>query len=196
VKPTFFAAAEEFRAWLEQHHASGRELLVGFHHKASGRGGLTYPAALDEALCFGWIDGVRKRRDAHSYTIRFTPRRPGSIWSNVNVRHVERLQAGGRMHAAGLAAFAARDAKKTGVYSFEKRPGKFPPALEKIFRANSKAWTFWLAQPPGYRRLIIHWITSAKRDETRERRLAAIIAESAAARRIDLLKPVASSRVR
>lgn len=145
---------------------------------------MSYPQALDEALCFGWIDGMVKTIDAASYMQRFTPRRPGSIWSNVNVRHVERLQSAGKMHAAGLAAFAGRDPKKTGVYSFENRPKTLPRALEKEFRAHKKAWAFWEAQPPGYRRLLTWFVMSAKQDATRARRFARLIAECAAGRRL------------
>ena len=192
MRPAHFASGAEFRDWLAIHHATATELLVGFYHKASGKGGLTYSEALDEALCFGWIDGVRKRRDAHSYTIRFTPRRPGSVWSNVNVRHVTRLKAAGRMHPAGLAAFKRREKKKTGVYSFEQRPQMFPAAYAKIFRSNRPAWDFWLAQPPGYRRTTVWWVISAMRDVTRQSRLTALIALSAAGRRLDLLAPRAA----
>ena len=179
-----FNSASDFRRWLGRHHAAATELIVGFFKKTSGRGGLTYPEALDEALCFGWIDGIRRKPDADTYTVRFTPRRPGSIWSNVNVRHVARLRAAGKMQAAGLAAFAARDARKTGVYSFENRPQEFPAALERLFRANRPAWEFWRRQPPGYRRLAIWWVVSAKQDETRQRRLARVLADSAAGRRL------------
>src|SRR5918912_3317140 len=119
MKPRFFSSQEQFRRWLEQNHASAKELLVGFHKKGSGKKSITYAEALDEALCFGWIDGVRRNFNETSYTIRFTPRRPRSIWSLVNVRHVERLQKEGRMHAAGLDAYAQRDPKRTGIYSFE-----------------------------------------------------------------------------
>lgn len=189
MKPTFFASAAAFRAWLERHHATASELWIGYYKKSSGRGGMVYREALDEALCFGWIDGRVKSIDAARYMQRFTPRKPGSIWSNVNVRHVARLDAAGKMRPAGLAAFAARDEKKTGIYSFEKRPENFPADLERIFRAQPSAWSFWQAQPPGYRRTITHWVISAKRDETRQRRLAGVIAESAANRRVDLLKP-------
>ena len=181
---THFASAADFRGWLEKNHATATELVVGFFTKASGRGGLTYPEALDEALCFGWIDGVRRKPDADTYTVRFTPRRPGSIWSNVNARHVARLTAAGKMHAAGHTAFAARDAGKTGVYSFENRPQKFPAGLEKRFRAKRSAWKFWRQQPPGYRRTTIWWVVSAKQDETRKRRLAQLIALSLAGRRL------------
>jgi uncharacterized protein YdeI (YjbR/CyaY-like superfamily) len=194
MQPIHFSDVAEFRAWLEAHHARATELLIAFYNKASGRGGLTYPAALDEALCFGWIDGLRKNLDAERYTIRFTPRKSGSIWSNVNVRHAERLLAAQRMHPAGQAAYAARDAKKTGIYSFEERPKKLPAALEKTFRAKKRAWAFWSEQPPGYRRTLIHWVVSAKREETRQRRLATLIAECAAGRRIDFMKPPATAR--
>jgi uncharacterized protein YdeI (YjbR/CyaY-like superfamily) len=187
--PKHFATPTAFRRWLERHHASERELWILFHKKASGKAGMTYREALDEALCFGWIDGRVKSIDGDSYMQRFTPRRPGSIWSNVNVRHIARLTAAGKMHPAGLTAFAARDEKKTGVYSFEKRPENFPADLEKIFRAKPTAWRFWQAQPPGYRRVITHWVISAKREETRQRRLTTLITESAAGRRIDFLKP-------
>lgn len=194
MTPTFFATAAEFRAWLEKHHATAAELVLGFYNKSSGRGGITYAEALDEALCFGWIDGLLRKLDADSHSRRFTPRKPDSIWSRVNVAHVERLKKAGRLHSAGLAAYARRTDAKTAVYSFENRPQTFPPALEKAFRAARAAWTFWSQQPPGYRRTLIWWIVSAKKDDTRQRRLAALIAECAAARRIDLMKPPRISR--
>jgi uncharacterized protein YdeI (YjbR/CyaY-like superfamily) len=186
---THFASAADFRAWLEKNHATAPELLLGFHKKASGKGGLTYPEAVDELLCFGWIDGVKRRVDDSSYTHRITPRRSGSAWSLVNVRHVERLDRAGRMHPAGLKAFAARLGHKTGIYAYEKktpqpRSQKLPAAMAGIFRASKKAWEFWQAQPPGYQREVIHWVTSAKQAATRERRLATLIATSAAGRRV------------
>jgi len=179
VEATFFNSNADFRRWLQKHHAAATELLVGFHHKDSERPGISYAAALDEALCFGWIDGVRKNVDATSYTIRFTPRRPGSIWSLVNVRHAERLIAQQRMAPPGAKAFDARDAKKTGVYSFEQKIHALDAAFEKKFRASKKAWAFWGALPPGYRRVAIHWVMSAKQQETRERRLGQLIDASA-----------------
>jgi len=188
MKPTFFETAAEFRAWLKKRHAAETELLVGFRKKAAG-GSMTYPEALDEALAFGWIDGVRKSIDAGAYTIRFTPRRPGSIWSVVNIRKAELLIAGGRMAPAGLQAFQARDEKKARQYSYEREHAQLDPAIEAKLRANRKAATFFDAQPPGYRRVITHWITSAKKEETRERRLALLIEVSARGKRIDLLKP-------
>lgn len=181
---THFPSSAAFRRWLEAHHATATELQVGFYKKASGKGGLTYAEAVEEALCFGWIDSVLHKIDEHSYTQRFSPRRTGSIWSLINVRHIARLTAAGKMHPAGLKAFAARDRKKTGVYSFETRPRTLPAALEKKFRAHKKAWDFFNAQPPGYRRLAIYKVVSPKQEATRERWLARLIADSAAGRRL------------
>ncbi|HEX9392583.1 MAG TPA: YdeI/OmpD-associated family protein [Usitatibacteraceae bacterium] len=183
--PIFFKSAAEFRRWLNKHHAAETELLLGFHSLKSGLPGIGYAEALDEALCVGWIDGVRKNFDSTSYTIRFTPRKAGSIWSLVNVRHVERLTAAGRMTAAGIQTFAVRAAHKIGIYSFEVEEAEFSPALEKIFRANQPAWAFWLAQPPGYRRLAKHRVMRAKLEETRLRRLAKLIEVSARGLRED-----------
>jgi uncharacterized protein YdeI (YjbR/CyaY-like superfamily) len=185
MKPIFFFSSAEFRRWLEKNHATTKELWIGYYKKASGKGGMTYHEAVEEALCFGWIDGVVNTIDADSYKQRFTPRRPGSNWSNINVRHVARLRAAGKMHPAGLAAFAARDAKKTGIYSFERQqPAKLPAAFEKKFRANRRAWTFFTNQPPGYQRLLIHKIVSPKQAATRERWLERVIAASAEGRRV------------
>lgn len=184
MKVRHFATAAAFRSWLERHHASATELFVGFYNKQSGRGGLTYAEALDEALCFGWIDGVRHKVDARSYTNRFTPRRHGSIWSHVNIAHVARLTAAGRMHAAGLAAAAARTPKRTGLYSFERQAARLSPAQTRTFRATPAAWKFFRAQAPSYQRTAIHWVTSAKQPATRERRLAKLIAAAHAARRL------------
>jgi uncharacterized protein YdeI (YjbR/CyaY-like superfamily) len=184
MKVVHFSSAAEFRRWLEANHAVAAELWVGFYNKASGRGGLTYFEALDQALCFGWIDGVRYKIDADSYTNLFTPRRSGSNWSLVNVRHVERLTKAGQMRPAGVAAYAARRPEKTGGYSFQNRPEKLPPAYERPLRANAAAWTFFSAQAPSYRRICAFWIVSAKQEPTRQRRLAQLIACSATARRI------------
>lgn len=185
MKITHFKSAADLRHWLQKHHATTTELLLGFYKKDSGKGGPTYQEALDELLCFGWIDGVKRRVDDERYTHRVTPRKPGSNWSNLNVAHVARLTAAGKMQPAGLAAFNARSEDKTGIYSFEKRPQKFPAATERIFRANKKAWAHWQTQPPGYQRLCIHWVTSAKQEETRQRRLARLIAVTAQGRRLD-----------
>jgi len=184
MKATHFKTAAAFRCWLEKNHATASELLVGFYKKDSGKGGLTYPEAVDELLCIGWIDGVKRRVDDASYTHRVTPRKPGSTWSNLNVANVARLTAAGRMHPAGLQAFARRDPQRTGIASYEKRPQKFPAALEGIFRAKKKAWLHWQAQPSGYQRLAIHWVTSAKLEETRHRRLDQLITLTARGRRL------------
>ncbi|HKG59046.1 MAG TPA: YdeI/OmpD-associated family protein [Pyrinomonadaceae bacterium] len=178
MQPRFFTSAEKFRHWLERNHNSATELLLGFHKKSSGKKSLTYAEALDEALCFGWIDGVRKNLNETSYTIRFTPRKPTSIWSLVNVNHVERLQKEGRMHAAGLAAYERRAPERTGIYSFENRPRELSPEYEKAFRQNKAAWKFFQEQPPGYKRLMIFRTMSAKREETRLRRLKQLIESS------------------
>lgn len=184
----FFESAAAFHAWMEKHHANANELLVGFHKKATGRG-MTYPEALDEALAFGWIDGVRKRVDDEAYTIRFTPRRPGSTWSAVNSKRVGELISLGRMQAAGLRAFRERDERKTRQYSYEREQPALDPALEATLRANRKASAFFDEQPPGYRRIVTFWVMSAKKEETRARRLAHLIERSASGSRIDLLKP-------
>lgn len=177
--PRFFETPAEFRRWLEKNHATAREIIVGFYKKDSGRGGMVYRDALDEALCFGWIDGVVRRIDDESYCQRFTPRKPGSIWSKINVGHVERLKSAGKMTPAGLAAFEARTAARTGVYSFENQPRELPPAAEKQFRKHAAAWKFWQEQPPGYRRQMIWWIVSAKQESTQQRRLEKLIESSA-----------------
>jgi uncharacterized protein YdeI (YjbR/CyaY-like superfamily) len=178
---THFSSAEKFRLWLVTHHATATELQVGFYNKNSGRSGMTYKEAIDEALCFGWIDGVIRKIDVDSFTHRFTPRKPASIWSNVNVGHVARLTKAGRMHPAGLRAFEARRADRVGVYSFEqKEPQSLPPAYLQKFKATRKAWGFFTAQAPWYQRKIIHKIISGKKEPTRLRWLDRAIAASAA----------------
>jgi uncharacterized protein YdeI (YjbR/CyaY-like superfamily) len=185
MKPVYFKSAAGFRRWLEAHHATATELWVGFYKKTSGKGGLTYQEAVDGLLCFGWIDGIVRRVDEQSYAHRVTPRRPGSFWSKVNVGHVRRLRRAGRMHPSGLRVFADRREKQTGRYSYEQRAEKFPPHLGKIFRAHPTAWNFFAAQPPGYRRTTIHWVSSAKQLDTRLRRLKRLIVVSAAGRRMN-----------
>ena len=188
MNPRFFATPADFRGWLEAHHETEKELLVGFHRKGTGKPSITWPESVDEALCFGWIDGVRHRLDESAYTIRFTPRRPRSIWSAVNVDRVAELTKLGRMRPAGLRAFAARTPERTGIYAFERNEAaKLTRAQEKLLRANRKAATFFDAQPPGYRKTVTHWVISAKQEKTRERRLQRLIADSAAGRRIGLL---------
>ena len=191
MKPTFFPTPGEFRAWLARHHDSARELVVGFHKKDSGKPSITWPESVDEALCYGWIDGVRRRIDDASYSIRFTPRKARSNWSAVNVARVAELTKAGRMQPAGLAAFAARVPERTGIYAYEQRgSAAFDAAQERAFRANRKAWAFWEAQPPGYRKLATWFVVSAKKDETRQKRLARLIEDSAHGRRItELARP-------
>jgi uncharacterized protein YdeI (YjbR/CyaY-like superfamily) len=184
---TYFETPEELRAWLEAHHDTATELWVGFYKKATGRPSITYPQALDEALCYGWIDGVRKSVDAESYTTRFTPRRRGSNWSAVNIRRVGELTALGRMRPPGLRAFEVRDESKTSPYSSENAPVDFDADTAEQFRAQGAAWDFFIAQPPGYRRTATWWVMSAKREDTRRKRLATLIEDSANGRRLGLL---------
>ena len=189
-----FSSREEFRKWLVKHHAAAGELFVGFHKKSSAKKGATYSEALDEALCFGWIDGVRRSIDADSYMIRFTPRKPKSIWSLVNVRHVERLQKTGKMAEPGLKAFALREKHRTGIYSFEqKRPG-LSAKFKKLFRANGPAWEFFCRQAPWYQRTAGHWVVRAKQEETRLRRFAKLVEVSVNGRRLDQLTPRAERK--
>jgi len=188
MKPTFFKSGDEFRSWLEKNHDKQNELLLGFYKKASAKGGITYPKALDEALAFGWIDGVRKSLDDASYTIRFTPRKQKSIWSIVNIKRVGELAKLGRMRPSGLAAFKGRDLKRAKLYSYERKTSKLDGELEKRLKANKKAWEFFQAQPPGYQRVISWWIVSAKQEETRFRRVERLIRDSESGRRVGILE--------
>jgi uncharacterized protein YdeI (YjbR/CyaY-like superfamily) len=189
MKPTFFATPTDFRRWLKENHASETELWVGFHKKDTGKPSITWPQSVDQALCYGWIDGIRKSLGAESYVIRFTPRRRGSIWSLINTRRATELIADGLMRAAGKRAFEARDAAKSGVYSFEqKTPARLPPAAKKRFMANEAAWEFFESQPPGYRNIAIRYVVSAKQEVTRDRRLGLLIKDSEAGRRIGPLR--------
>jgi uncharacterized protein YdeI (YjbR/CyaY-like superfamily) len=185
--PAFYATPEEWRAWLERNHGEAREHWVGFHKRGTGRASITWPESVDQALCFGWIDGVRKRVDDSSYMIRFTPRKRSSKWSRVNVARVGELEAAGLMHPAGRAAFAART--EEGTYSYEQREAAaFDPERERRFRAAESAWAWFTDQPPWYRRTATHWVMSAKREETRDRRLAQLIEDSAAGRAVGPLR--------
>jgi uncharacterized protein YdeI (YjbR/CyaY-like superfamily) len=192
MEPTFFATPDAFRAWLEEHHDTEAELSVGFWKRGSGRPSITWPEAVDQALCFGWIDGVRRRRDDDSYTIRFTPRRRRSTWSAVNVARVAELEAAGLMHPAGLEAFARRSDDRTAIYAYEqRRAAELGEDYEAELRADRDAWGFFQAQPPWYRRAAAQWVTSAKREETRRRRLAQLVADSAQGRTVPpLTRPV------
>ena len=189
MKCRFFATPLQFHNWLARNHDSEKEILVRFHKKTSGKKSITYSEARDEALCFGWIDGVRKSLNDDSYTIRFTPRRAKSIWSLVNVRHIERLQKEGRMQPSGVAAFDARDPKRTGIYAFENRPRELSPEFQKMLRGNSKAWKFFDVQPPFYKRTIAFWVMGAKKAETQMRRLKRLIDCSARGERVGILEP-------
>jgi uncharacterized protein YdeI (YjbR/CyaY-like superfamily) len=188
MQPRFFATPEKFRGWLEKHHATATELWVGFHRKGSGRPSVTWPESVDEALCYGWIDGIRKSVDEDSYMIRFTPRRKGSVWSAVNLRRARELIEAGRMQTPGLAAFEQKDLKKSARYSFEQKNVVLDSAYQEKIRKNRKAWAFFEAQPPYYRKQVTWWIMSAKREETRLRRLRTLITDSAAGRRIGLMR--------
>jgi len=187
AKPFYFASAAEFRQWLGHNGTQASELLVGLFKAGSGRVGMSYQEALDEALCFGWIDGVRRRIDDESYSIRFSPRKPRSIWSQLNTRRVARLRALGRMQPEGLKAFAARTEARTGVYSFESAPRKLSDEFEARFRRNPRAWKFFESRPPWYRKTASFWVMSAKREDTRQRRLGILIQDSEHGRLIGLL---------
>ena len=180
----FFARPEKLSEWFRRNHSSEAELWIGFHKKHTGAASITWAESVDEALCFGWIDGIRKSIDATSYKIRFTPRRRGSIWSTINIRRVEALTRESRMHPAGLAAFGLRRENKSGIYSYEQRGEQLPEFYEGKLRGNKKAWKFFHAQPPSYRKAIAWWVISAKQQETRNRRLARLISESAVGRRL------------
>ena len=185
MDPTFFATPDAWRAWLARHHAKAEELWVGFHKRDTGRASITWPESVDQALCYGWIDGVRKSLGPESYAIRFTPRRQGSTWSKINLKRVGELEALGLMQPAGRAAYAARTAAKSGIYAYEQRDqARLTPEQERTFRRNRKAWGYFQDEASWYRRTATYWVVSAKREETRAKRLATLIADSAAGRRI------------
>jgi len=185
AEPLFFATPSAFRRWLVKNHKRATELWVGFYRKDSGRPSITWPESVDEALCFGWIDGIRKKVDDESYKIRFTPRRPKSIWSAVNIARIAVLTGEGRMEPAGVDAFSRREESNSARYSFENRESaKLSADDEREFRRDRAAWEFFQRQPAGYRRLAAWWVISAKRPETRHKRLQRLIAESRASRRV------------
>jgi uncharacterized protein YdeI (YjbR/CyaY-like superfamily) len=185
--PHFFVDARSFRSWLKKNCATSTELLVAFHRIGTGKKSITYPEALDEALCFGWIDGVRKSTGAGVYTIRFTPRKPKSNWSIVNIRRVEELIKLKRMSAQGLRVFTQRDERRTERYSYERKTSKLSRTQEKLFKANPVAWQYFRSQARWYQRVTTWWIVSAAKPETRERRLAELIRDCAAGRRIHMV---------
>jgi uncharacterized protein YdeI (YjbR/CyaY-like superfamily) len=175
MTPRFFKTPGDLRAWFDAHHSEGGELLVGFHKVGSGKPSVTWPESVDEALCVGWIDGIRRRVDETSYCIRFTPRRRGSIWSAVNIRRVQALIAEGRMTPAGLKAFEARRENRSGIYAYEQREAALPAEYERIVRRSRKAWAFFERQPPSYKKTVNWYIVSAKKEETRRSRLASLM---------------------
>jgi uncharacterized protein YdeI (YjbR/CyaY-like superfamily) len=182
--PRYFPSAAEWRSWLAANHASEAEIVVGYHKVGTGKPSLTWPESVDEALCYGWIDGVRRRVDDARYCIRFSPRRTTSIWSAVNIRRFGELTAEGRVQVAGRKAFAHRKENRSGIYAYEQRKDTFDEPYLSRFRKARRAFAFFEAQPPGYRKLTIWWVVSAKREATREKRLAQLIECSAAARRL------------
>jgi uncharacterized protein YdeI (YjbR/CyaY-like superfamily) len=184
VAPLFFESPLDFRRWLQKNHAAATELLVGFYRTDSGRPSMTWPESVDEALSFGWIDGVRKRIDEVSYSIRFTPRRKESNWSAINIARVKELIAQGRMHPAGIAAWEKRRDEKSAIYAYENRPRQLPPEAEREFKSHRKAWRWFSSQAPSYQRVAIYWVTSAKKEETRQRRLRALIGDSEKGQRL------------
>jgi uncharacterized protein YdeI (YjbR/CyaY-like superfamily) len=186
--PRYFSSPAQLRQWFERHHADADELLVGYHKRGTGRASVTWAESVDEALCVGWIDGIRRSVDQERYTIRFTPRRARSIWSKKNLARMEELIAEGRVQPTGLRAFESRDRERTNQYSFEQEDAAFDADQERAFRANKKAWRFFSQQPPSYRKPAIWWVVSAKRADTKARRLATLIDDSAHGRRIKQLQ--------
>src|SRR5258708_5324842 len=182
--PKYFPTPAEFRKWLEKYHAVKQELLVGFHKKDSGKPSMTWPESVKEALCFGWIDGIRRNIDEDSYSIRFTPRKRGSIWSAINIKYANELSEQGLMRPAGLAAFALRRENKSGIYAYEQRTADLPEPYLGQLQKNKRAWKFFESQPAGYRKQMNWWIASAKQEETRLKRLQKLSEESAAGRRL------------
>lgn len=184
MKPKLFPTQTDFRRWLVENHDKENELLVKFYKVGSGKPSMTWSQSVDEALCFGWIDGIRKSIDEDSYCIRFTPRRAKSIWSAVNIKKVGELSEKGLMQPAGLAAFAKRDESKSRIYAYENEPLKLSADFEKQFKTNEKAWAFFQKQAPYYQKTATKWVMSAKQESTRQSRLERLIADSENARRI------------
>jgi uncharacterized protein YdeI (YjbR/CyaY-like superfamily) len=186
--PVTFASARAFRDWLAEHHRTASELVVRCSKAHAGNRGISYMEALDEALCFGWIDGVRRRVDEDSFSVRFTPRKPRSVWSAVNIRKAKALETAGRMQPAGRAAFAAREERASRRYSYESKPETLDPKFERALKRSRRAWEFLESQPPSYRRTSVFWVMEAKREETRARRFATLLECSARGERIPLLR--------
>jgi uncharacterized protein YdeI (YjbR/CyaY-like superfamily) len=193
MEPKFFRSPSQFRVWLERNHATKPELWVGFYKKGVGEKGITYPEAVDEALCFGWIDGLTRSIDESRWMIRFTPRKQKSNWSAVNIERFGKLRAEGRVAPPGLEAFERRDRRKR-TYSYEEPPKRLDPEFEKRFMADERAWAFWLTAPPSYRTSAMFWVMSAVKEETRERRLAVLIESSRNGERVPPLTPPKARR--
>jgi uncharacterized protein YdeI (YjbR/CyaY-like superfamily) len=184
LKPKFFQTSGDFRTWLEKNHATATELWVGFYKTNSGKSSITWPESVDQALCFGWIDGIRKRIDEISYQIRFTPRRRGSVWSAINIKRADKLVRQKQMLPSGFKAFASRIENKSGVYSYEQRSTELTEPYAQLLKKNKTASNFFEKQPPSYRKMISWWIVSSKKEETRMARLAKLIGESAKGKRL------------
>lgn len=190
----FLERPEQLRDWFDANHATASELWLGYHKKATGRPTISWSDAVDEALCVGWIDSVRYSLDGERSAQRFTPRRKGSVWSAINVRKVAELAEQGRMRPAGLAAFSARSPEKTAIYSYEREAAALTDDETAAIRAEEAAWADWQRRPPSYRKVVTHWIASAKQPETRARRLAALVAASAAGEPVGPMRPPQSRR--
>lgn len=184
MEPTFFASPPEFRKWLEKNHLKETELLVGFYKINSGKTSITWPDSVDEALCFGWIDGVRRSIDDISYSIRFTPRKASSTWSAINIAKIEALTKKGLMHPAGIASYGKRQESNSKIYAYEKEAVELGPEYLKQFKANKKAWTFFQSQAPSYKKVATHWVMSAKQEQTRLSRLEKLVTLSGEQKRV------------
>lgn len=184
MTPRFFKNPAAFRKWLAKNHDKSKELWVGYYKKETGKPSITWPESVDEALCFGWIDGIRKKVDDEAYMIRFTPRKPTSVWSAINMRNVERLVKEERMQAAGMKAWEARKENRSGIYAYEQRSPELIEPYAGKFERNKKAWKFFQAQPPGYRKMMNWYIVSAKQEKTRLARLEILIKASAEGKRL------------
>lgn len=188
IKPRYFKSAKDFRSWMEKNHEKQAELWVGYYKKGTAKPSIDWPQSVDVALCFGWIDGVRKSLDEESYTIRFTPRKPNSIWSGVNIRKMEEMISLGLVHPNGIAAYEKKQDHRSGIYSFEQQEINLGEEFEKKFKQNKKAWKFFQAMPASYRKPAIWWVVSAKQEATRLKRLDTLITDSEAGIKIKLLR--------
>lgn len=194
MQPRFFKTPADLRRWFEAHAATERELIVGYYKRETGKPSVTWPESVDQALCFGWIDGIRRKIDEERYTIRFTPRKPGSIWSAINIRRMQALIAAKQVTVAGIKAHEARRENRSGTYSFEQRSVELPAEYARVLKKDKRAFDFFQSQPPSYRKTAMWWVVSAKKEETRLRRLQALIEDSRRGERIALLRRDKMSR--